>query len=188
MNWIEIAGFVCGVLGIWLTLRQNVWCFPVGLANVILSLFLFYEQKLYADSLQQIVYILLLAYGWFNWNSGKESSIKLAVSTSSRNLLFQSAIAFIMCTLLLGTILSHYTDAAFPWLDSTATSLSFVAQWMIAKKKIENWWIWMVVNGMYIGIYLSKELWLYSLLFFIYLLLAISGYLTWRKQLDKLQV
>jgi nicotinamide mononucleotide transporter len=94
-----------------------------------------------------------------------------------------AGIAFILSTLLLGTLLSKFTDASLPWLDSAATSLSFVAQWMIAKKKIENWLIWIVVNLMYIGIYAVKDLWLYCVLFFVYLLLAINGYLTWRKQL-----
>lgn len=187
MSGVEIAGFIFGVIGVWLTLRENVWCFPIGLANVILSLYLFYQQKLYADSLQQFVYIILLGYGWFKWWRGNDTDKKLVVSTSNSSLLFICAGAFIACTLLLGVLLSKFTDATFPWLDSTATSLSFVAQWMIAKKKIENWLIWIVVNIMYIGIYLYKDLWLYSVLFFIYLLLAISGYLKWRKSL-KFQV
>ncbi len=185
MNWIEIAGFIFGVAGVWLTLRENVWCFPIGLVNVLLSLFLFYQQKLYADALQQFVYIILLSYGWFYWITGNNSQKQLKISNSNSNLLFLCLVTFLLCTLILGTLLSQYTDATFPWLDSTATSLSFVAQWMIAKKKIENWLIWMVVNIMYIGIYIYKDLWLYSLLFFIYLLLAISGYLTWRKQLNR---
>lgn len=183
MNWIEIAGFVFGVTGVWLTLRENVWCFPIGLANVILSLFLFFEQKLYADVLQQFVYIILLGYGWYMWIKGNEYHKKLKISVSNPQLLLMCAIAFILCTVLLGMILSTFTDATFPWLDSTATSLSFVAQWMVAKKKIENWLIWIAVNIMYIGIYISKDLWLYSVLFSVYLLLAISGYLRWRKSL-----
>ena len=183
MTWIEIAGFVCGVIGVWLTLRENVWCFPIGLANVIFSLFLFFQQKLYADALQQFVYILLLGYGWMTWIRRDESAQEIKISESSNTLLLVCSTLFILCTIVLGTLLSKLTDAAFPWLDSTATALSFIAQWMIAKKKIENWLIWIVVNIMYIGIYSCKELWLYSTLFSIYLLLAISGYITWRKTL-----
>lgn len=188
MNWIEIAGFVFGVMGVWLTLRESVWCFPIGLANVILSMFLFFDQKLYADVLQQFVYMLLLSFGWFSWLRGNIPQKELKISTSDNKLLLMCFIAFIFCAAVLGTLLSKFTDATFPWLDSTATSLSFVAQWMIAKKKIENWLIWIVVNVMYIGIYIYKDLWLYSALYFIYLLLAISGYITWKKQLVKMPV
>ena len=183
MSTLEIAGFIFGVIGVWLTLHENVWCFPIGLANVILSLFLFFQQKLYADALQQLVYIVLLSYGWFAWLRKNEAQQDLKISVSNNRLLWICTIAFILCTVVLGELLSNFTDATFPWLDSAATALSFVAQWMIAKKKIENWLIWIVVNILYIGIYLYKDLWLYSVLFSIYLILAISGYIRWRKKL-----
>lgn len=185
MNWLEITGFAFGIAGVWLTLKENVLCFPIGLGNVLLSLFLFYQQKLYADAFQQIVYIVLLSYGWLSWLKKNGLNKELLVSVSNKRLLYMCFLAFAFCTVVLGTLLSKFTDATFPWLDSAATSLSFVAQWMIAKKKIENWLIWMLVNVMYISIYIYKDLWLYSLLFFIYLLLAISGYINWKKHLIK---
>ena len=186
MSSVEIAGFVFGVAGVWLTLRENVWCFPVGLINVILSLFLFYQQKLYADTLQQFVYIILLSYGWFMWLKGTDDKMKnLPVSLCSNQTLLMCGFAFVISTTFLGVFLSKLTDAIFPWLDSAATSISFVAQWMIAKKKIENWLLWILVNMMYIGIYSSRHLWLYSLLFTVYLALAIIGYLRWKSELKK---
>lgn len=184
MSWIEIAGFVFGVIGVVLTLVENVWCFPVGIANVILSLLLFFQQRLYADALQQVVYIILLSYGWIAWVTGDAGHRKLIITTSGISLLGLCASACLLCTVLLGSLLSAYTDASFPWLDSFATSLSFVAQWMIARKKIENWLIWILVNFLYIGIYIYKHLPLYACLFFIYLVLAISGYITWRKNMS----
>ena len=71
MSVIELIGFVFGIAGIWLTIKESAWCFPVGLINVIVSLILFFEQKLYSDVIQQLVYILLLSYGWYKWISGK---------------------------------------------------------------------------------------------------------------------
>src|SRR4051812_42910496 len=89
MNAMEIAGFIFGVAGVYLTLRENVWCFPVGLINVLLSLFLFYGQKLYADALQQAVYIILLTYGWWQWLHGENKNHFLNISRSNVTLLMQ---------------------------------------------------------------------------------------------------
>ena len=178
---LEWTGFISGVIGVWLTSRQNPWCFPVGLANVWISLFLFFEQQLYADTLQQAVYILLLGIGWFNWTRKKKdkSALQISWSTTPERLLTLLAICCI--TLLLGFMLNRHTDASFPWLDSFATALSFTAQFLIARKKIENWLLWIPVNLIYIGIYFQKDLFLYVVLFTVYLGLAINGFLAWIK-------
>lgn len=178
---LEWIGFATGVLGVWLTSRQNPWCFPIGLVNVWISLVLFFGQHLYADALQQAVYILLLTLGWHNWTRKKkeEPSLRISWSTNRERLLMVCAI--ISITITLGFLLHRYTDASFPWLDSFATSLAFTAQYLIARKKIENWLLWIPVNLIYIGIYLQKDLVLYVLLFTVYLGLAIDGYLTWTK-------
>jgi nicotinamide mononucleotide transporter len=182
VNPLEISGFIFGIAGVYLTLKEHIWCFPVGLLNVIISLFLFYEQQLYADALQQIVYILLLSYGWHEWLNGKRDE-GLPVTTVSLRLWAGVILTFAGATLVLGYILQEYTNASFPWLDSGASSASFIAQWMIARKKIENWLIWMLVNIVYIGIYINKNLILYALLFGLYFILSIWGYREWRKQL-----
>ena len=182
MSTLEIIGFICGVVGVYLTMKENIYCFPVGIINVSISLVLFYSQKLYADSLQQIVYFFLISYGWLKWDTSK-NEVAILVSKSSKKLLIKVVLLASGLSLLLGSLLQHFTDASFPWIDSSATSASFVAQWLIAKKKIENWVIWMLVNITYIGIYLNKHLYLYAILFFIYLALAIWGYSSWKKQL-----
>jgi nicotinamide mononucleotide transporter len=181
MSPVEIIGFVFGVAGVWLTIKENVWCFPVGLINVILSLVLFYQQKLYSDAIQQFVYIILLSYGWYKWNSGKDESEELKISFSSKKLLFVLFLLCVFFSISAGALFKNYTDASLPYWDATATALSFTAQWMIAKKKVENWILWIVVNIMYIGIYIYKDLFLYAFLFFIYLILAIVGWNEWRK-------
>jgi nicotinamide mononucleotide transporter len=180
MNALEITGFLFGIAGVVLTLKENVWCFPVGLINVLVSLFLFYDQKLYADSLQQLVYVALLTYGWFQWLHGvNKNAIK--ISESSRHLLINCLLIWLSGTAILGFLLQRFTDASTPWPDSAATVLSFIAQWMIARKKVENWLLWMVVNVAYISIYIYKDLFLYALLFAVYLFLATAGYRSWKK-------
>jgi|SRR6185436_10383007 len=181
MSLPEIIGFIFGVAGVWLTIKENTWCFPVGLINVAVSLVLFYQQKLYSDAIQQAVYIVLLSYGWYKWVAGKDDQKDLKVSFSSVNLLSALLISGTVFTLSAGTLFKKYTDASLPYWDASATALSFIAQWMIAKKKIENWVLWVIVNIMYVSIYLYKDLYLYAFLFFIYLILAIKGWIEWRK-------
>lgn len=184
MTIYEILGFITGIAGVYLTMRQNPWCFPVGLVNVTISIVLFFEQKLYADVLQQAVYIVLLVYGWYKW---LHPGIRLKLKVTKLGMIEWIKLAAIIfgTAFLLGYLLSKYTDANLPFLDSFATSMAFAAQYLIAKKKIENWLLWIPVNIIYIGIYFNRELPLYAILFAVYLILAISGYLEWKKSLQK---
>ncbi|CAN5591190.1 nicotinamide riboside transporter PnuC [soil metagenome] len=184
MTWVEIIGFITGIIGVYLTMKENVWCFPIGLVNVILSLYLFYFQHLYADALQQIVYIILLSYGWIKWWRGDQGSLHLKISKSNPRLMYACLFSGIVFTLLLGSLLHHFTNASFPWIDSAATSAAFIAQYLIARKKIENWLVWIGVNITYIGIYLYKDLHLYAILFFVYLVFSFWGFAAWRKQYE----
>ncbi len=176
----EAVGFVFGIAGIWLTIKENSWCFPVGMINVIVSMVLFFQQKLYSDAIQQAVYIILLSYGWYKWITGKDDGKDLKISFSSIKLLFILFVTGLIFSVAAGFLFKKYSDASLPYWDATATALSFIAQWMIAKKKIENWMLWIIVNVMYIGIYIYKDLFLYVILFFIYLILAIQGLIQWR--------
>jgi len=187
MSSLEIIGFVFGIAGVWLTIKEHWACFPVGLVNVIVSLFLFVDQKLYSDSLQQVVYIVLLSYGWYQWSNKNGKSV-LKVGRMHTSLIAYMAFSFIIFSFSFGYFFDKYTDADVPYADATATALSFIAQYLIARKKIENWMIWMAVNILYIGIYSYKELYLYALLFFIYLILSFKGYFTWKTALNNAQI
>lgn len=165
-------------------MRENIWCFPVGLLNVSLSLVLFLNQKLYSDVIQQAVYIILLIYGWYNWLNIKDKKIEVIGSTTAK-MWFALSFSAILVAISMGSFFHYFTDADVPYLDASATALSFVAQFLIARKKIENWLIWMVVNVVYVGIYINKELYLYALLFTVYLILAVWGYKEWKKEMIK---
>ena len=180
MNNLEIAGFIFGIAGVWLTIKEHWTCFPIGLVNVTISLFLFMEQKLYSDSLQQGVYIFLLAYGWYQWRNVNNYSRPVVGYLTGKMIAILSGL-FLLSAYTMGFLFGKYTDADVPFMDATATTLSFIAQYLIAKKKIENWLLWMIVNLMYIGIYTYKELYFYAVLFAIYLVLAVIGYLKWKK-------
>lgn len=184
LTMTEVIGFITGVAGVWLTIRQNILCFPIGIINVLIYAYMFYSPnvRLYADALLQLIYMILLIYGWISWNKSKNSSdqpIRINRYFSTR-LLFISAISWIT----LGLILSKSTDAALPWVDAGLAVLSLAAQWMIAKKMIENWIVWIVVNSAYIPLYLYKDLKLTALLYAIFLVLAIKGLMEWQKKIN----
>lgn len=183
MSFLEITGFIFGVAGVWLTIKQHVACFPVGLVNVVISLFLFIELKLYSDSLQQGVYIILLSYGWYSWSRNVKMT-STQPSYMNNEMKIYLFIIFLILSFIMGYLFDNFTDADVPYIDAIATSMSFAAQYLIARKKIENWLIWIAVNLLYIGIYSYKEVYLYVVLFLIYLILAVKGYFDWKSGMN----
>ncbi|MEO8147306.1 MAG: nicotinamide riboside transporter PnuC [Bacteroidia bacterium] len=182
MNNLEIIGALFGIAGVWLTVKEKVWCFPVGIINVVITAYLVFTQKLYADTLQQVVYFILLILGWVNWSKiDKATSVKINFLTSQQRII--SFIVFIGGSAIMYLLLKNYTDAALPFWDSTGTNICFIAQYLIAKKKIENWLLWMVGNVLYIGIFYVKGMEYYSVLSLIYLGQAVVGWRDWKRKL-----
>jgi nicotinamide mononucleotide transporter len=188
MNYIELFAVISGLVCVWLTVKENIWCWPTGLVSVALYLFVFYEAKLYAEAGLQIVFIILQIYGWYEWLRGGEGHTELVISKSSARLRLALAAIATAGTAALGYTLARYTDASLPYLDSTVTVLSLVAQWMLAKKIIENWLIWIAVDLMSIGIYFYKGLYWSTVLYATFLVLATFGYLEWNRTLKRLRL
>jgi nicotinamide mononucleotide transporter len=178
----EIAAMVTGLAGVYLTVRQSVWCFPAGIINVTLYAIIFFSPgiQLYADALLQCIYILLLIYGWYKWSSVKETA-KASVPVSMNSVLILKVTTVILCsTILLALFFDHMTSASYPWVDSALTCASLAAQWMIAKKYIENWIVWIIVDIFYIPLYLVKNLPLTAFLYAVFLVMAVKGFAEWR--------
>ena len=186
-NRLEIAGTILGLISVWLTVRQNIWCWPTGLVMVALYAVIFFQVKLYADAGLQVVYFVLQIYGWYEWLRGGKGHSKLNVAHVSARLAALLAAIAVVATALMGYLLATRTDAALPYWDSTATVLSLIAQWMLAKKYIENWLVWITVDVLSIGIYAAKALYPTMALYAAFLVLATLGWVEWRKSLRSLQ-
>lgn len=192
MSWIELVATIFGVVNVWLTVRQNIWCWPTGLVMVALYIHIFYQARLYSDMGLQVVYIFMQLYGWYYWLRGpgaKGETQELPVSRlGPKNLAIAAAIA-LGCTGALGFIMDTYTDADLAYWDGATTILSLIAQWFLARKILESWAFWITVDVMAIGIYAAKGLYLTSGLYVIFLGLAISGFIQWLKtyRRDQLQ-
>ena len=183
MNPYEVAGVLFGALAVWLTVRENVWCWPTGLVNVLLSAIVFAEAKLYADVGLQLVYVALCLYGWYAWLHGGVDRGALAVARTPGFAWVALAVLGVAFAAALGAFLQRHTDAALPFWDSSTASFSLVAQWMQTRKWIENWLVWIAVDVIYVGMYVVKGLFLMAGLYAAFLVLAVLGLVAWRRSL-----
>jgi len=183
VNTLELFAALVGALSVWLSVRQNIWSWPTAIVNVVLYTLVFYEAKLYADMGLQVIYAILSVYGWYEWLYGGEGRTELQVTRTTPRLgLLLGAIA-IAGSVLLGTLLHHETDAALPYMDAALSSTSLVAQWMMTRKLLENWLVWIAVDVLYVGMFVYKGLYLTSGLYAVFLVLAVRGFIDWRRSM-----
>lgn len=187
-NWVEVIAAVLGIIGVWLTAKQNIWCWPLGLLNVILSLYVFFVTKLYADVVLQVFYLVMTIYGWYNWLYGGENKTVLKVSHIRKKLLLFLILISVVCIFITGYLFSKYTDAALPYWDATVAVWGVIGTYVQAKKMIENWIIWILNDLLCTGIYFYKHLYAFTALYFIFVLLAVYGYMEWKKDLKKIKL
>jgi nicotinamide mononucleotide transporter len=182
-NRWEILAVLFGIVSVYLSTREHIWSWPTALVNVALYFVVFFEAKLYADMGLQVVYFVLSLYGWYEWLYGGENRTELHVSRTSRSLGVRLLVIGVASAAILGTMLARFTDAALPYLDSATTSTSLVAQWMMTRKILENWIVWAVVDVVDVGMFIFKKLYLTAGLYAVFLVLAIMGYVQWKRSL-----
>jgi len=185
LDWYEIIGFITGVLCVALLIRQNIWNWPIAVVNAVFYIVVFFQSKLYADVGLQFVFIVINLYGWYEWLYGGPRNDELLVTRMSLMEIVWSGVGVAFGTWAVGAVLANYTDAALPYVDSLATVISLTAQFHMARKRLENWILWIGVNGLYIGIYFSRGLFLTQVLYVIYFVLAVMGYRAWLKSMQE---
>jgi nicotinamide mononucleotide transporter len=179
-NWLEDAGVVTTVVGIWLTTRRKLICWPVVLISDVLYLIVFYRVRLYSDALLQILFLAFTLYGWWYWWRGVREEGEVRVVRLPLPNLLAGLAAGAAGSVLLG-LLMEWMGAALPHLDATLTSYSLVASWWGARKHIANWWLWIAVDVVYIGEYLYKGLRPTAALYAGLVALAALGLRDWRR-------
>lgn len=179
MSGWEIAAVGLAVAYLVLAIRQSSWCWPAAIFSAAIYLFLLFEARLYLQSLLQVFYIAMAAYGWVCWRQGKGRQ-PLAVSSWSARDHFWPLLVIVLSGTALGWLMMQYTDAAAPWLDALAASGAVVTTWMVARKVLQNWIYWFVIDLALVWLYASQGLWLTAMLFIFYLVLVVVGYRRWR--------
>lgn len=184
MTWIEGFAAVCGLLCVWLTVRQNVWCWPTGLIQVVLYIGVFYQAKLYSDLILHIIYVIMQVYGWYHWLHGGRERTELEVSLLSMPALLIWILIGAVTTVPWGYSMANYTDAAAPYADAFIAAGSLIAQWLMARKKLESWYFWIAIDIVAVAVYLCKELYITAGLYSVFLVLAVLGYSQWRQTIS----
>lgn len=178
---VEAAGVLTGVACVWLAARNSIWNFPVALVSCGLYVLIFWQARLYSDMGLQFIFIGLSLYGWYQWLHGGAQARELPVSRATRLDWLQLGAVGLLYAVGAGYLFQTYTDAALPYWDTTTTAVSIVAQVLLARKKLENWLLWIAVDVAYVGMYWHKHLYLTSGLYAIYLGLAAYGYYEWQQ-------
>ncbi|MNK05726.1 Nicotinamide riboside transporter PnuC [compost metagenome] len=179
---LEWFGVFTGILCVWLAAKNNIYSWPIAIISVVIYIFIFFESKLYADMGLQFYFFIMNIYGWYYWSKNRnnpEASRPVANITQKEILI--SIVSIIIFTFLLGQFLYKNTDAALPYIDSFCTACSLVAQIFLARKVMQNWLIWIFVDIIYVGMYISKDLYATAVMYALYVYIASVGYLDWRK-------
>jgi nicotinamide mononucleotide transporter len=182
MSWTEIAGFTTGALTVWLYVRQNMWAWPVGIANNAFWLVLFWQTRLFLDAGLQVVYIGLALWGWYWWLRGGPADGPLRVTrTGRRERVILTVVAVLAVTVLWRAMVAQ-ADARPLW-DSVTTVVSLIAQYMLTRKLLGTWWLWMSVDVIYTGVYAAEHLYLTAALQPLFFALCIAGMRSWKASL-----
>lgn len=180
-SYAELFGFITGVLNVWLVTRENIWSWPLGILNALFYVVVFLRAGLYSDTGLQVVYFVLSCYGWWHWRRGGADHAPLVVTRAS-NVLWALLTGIGVATwLALSTITARIPGAALPHLDAALVSVSLIAQWMMTRKLLENWLLWIAVDVVYVGLFINRGLTLTAVLYAIFLVLATIGFVQWRR-------
>ncbi len=189
-NYIEVLGAVAGLIYLYLEIKQNIWLWPLGIITSAFYIYVFFASKFYADMGLQVYYLVISFYGWWHWLYGSKDiqMEELPITrTSAKQWIYISLITIVLFGVMV-FILKKYTDSPVPIGDAFVTAWSITGTWMLAQKLIEHWWVWVVVNLISLGLFIWKDLYPTSILFFFYFTLAVYGYYQWKKEMDKERV
>lgn len=164
-----------------LAVRQNIWCWAAAFVSTVIYTFVFAGVGLYMDSGLQVFYALMAIYGWSQWHSHGNGGDALQISTRSLRWHGTVIVSVLLLSAISGYWLDNYTAAAYPYLDSLTTWASVITTWMVARKVLENWLYWIVIDGVSLVLYVDRELFLTVVLFVLYIVIAVVGWRSWSR-------
>ena len=180
---LQIVGVALGLLYLWLEYKANIWVWIVGAVMPMVHGVLYLNSGIYADAAMQLYYVAAGIYGLFVWLRGeKRSEKRIDIQHTPKQWIFSLVAVYVVLHISLYFLLTEFTDSRVPLLDSMSTALSIVAMWMLSRKLVEQWLVWLVVDMISVGLYLYKGIPITAMLYMLYCALAVAGYMRWRKQ------
>ncbi|MEO7598033.1 MAG: nicotinamide riboside transporter PnuC [Opitutus sp.] len=180
-SWLDQVNLVLGIVGVWLMIRRNLWAFPVGLVAVTVQGVLFFRTRFYADATLQVFFLVTLAWGWWHWVKARGAAPELPVSRLTPRALSVTLLVTTFATVVWAFALASWTDAVMPLRDAFIAAFSVTAQVLQARKKLENWPLWLAANGVAIVSYWYADLGYTAFLYAIYFVLAVTGWKQWAR-------
>ena len=180
----EVVAVVLAIVYLVLAIRQNIWCWAAAAVSTLLYLFIMYRAGLYMESALQVFYLAMAGYGWYEWRHGGAGGEELQVTTWPVRYHLVAFVTILLLVLISGELLTRYSAAALPFLDSFTTWGAVIATFMVARKILENWIYWFVIDAVSIWLYLSRELYFTAALFAAYLVMIVIGYRKWRNSME----
>ncbi|MEM8561898.1 MAG: nicotinamide riboside transporter PnuC [Pseudomonadota bacterium] len=179
MSGWEIAAVLLGIIYLILAVRESLWCWYAAFISTAIFLVLFWNVNLLMESGLQVYYLVMAVYGWWQWQYGSTEKAELHISSWSRRHHLLAVSLVVLASAGSGALLTQYTNAALPYMDSFTTWGSILTTWMVARKILENWLYWLVIDSVSIYLYLDRELYLTAALFAVYLVIVVFGYRKW---------
>lgn len=178
---LEWVGTVTGFLCVYLAARQHILNWPISIISVAAYAVLFYQSKLYGNAVLQLYFFGTAIYGWYYWTKRKEDAGKKPIVSFSSGEILLTILSVLVLSGIMGWFLGEYTDTDVPYIDGFCTATSFVAQFLMTRKVLQNWLLWVFVDICYVPLYIYKGFMLTSLLYVAFAIIAAMGYLDWRK-------
>jgi nicotinamide mononucleotide transporter len=183
ITYIEIAGVIFGLLGVILTAKENIWCWPTGIISVLLYTAFYFQKTLYASALLQTFFFVCSLIGWYQWLYGGEGNSRLKVSRIGQKAFWRLSGSSLILFWIIGLLFDRYTDNELPYWDALVTTMSFAAQWMMNNKQLECWILWIIVDIIYAVVHLQMGSIPSFVLYAAYVIFASAGYILWKQSI-----
>jgi nicotinamide mononucleotide transporter len=187
---LEAAGVFFSVLYLVLAIRESLWCWPSAFLSSVLTIVVMFGAQLYSEAGLNVFYAAMAVYGWYQWRYGGAASGRRELPISVWPLPMHAAAigGTVALSAIIGWLMSRYTDAAYPFVDASVTVSSIVTTYMVARKILENWIYWLVIDSVSLYLYWQRELYLYAGLFALYLVLVVIGFVSWHRDWSEQRV
>ena len=187
MAWLENIAILSGIVSVWFSRKESIWVYPTGLINTIFYIYLSYEGQLIGEATVNLYYTIMSFYGWYNWlRKDDQRQLIVHVTWSDKKEILQQVLFFISLYLVIFFSLTYlkqaFFEGAIPWADALASASAFTGMWLMTRKKVESWFWWIVTNLASIPLYFTKGYKMTSVYYLILLILAVLGWIEWRKK------
>ncbi|MGD9835699.1 MAG: nicotinamide riboside transporter PnuC [Piscinibacter sp.] len=181
-TWLELIAVVLALVMVALNMRVNPLAWPLAIASSLLYCLLFWDSRLYGEAGLQLFFVVVALWGWWQWLRGTmDNGSALRVRALSRRATLGSLLALAIAWPALALFLDHRTDSDVPWFDAFPTAASVIGQWLLGRKYVENWLVWLLVNVVSVALFAFKGLWLTVLLYAMFAVLSVVGWRAWRR-------